>query len=163
MQLRPAIFSALTALGMFGMAQSADAQSAEPQIVAIAATPSGDGILHIRTGVSNPAGAFALSTYNAGGAGYVKVQADTGSEKIGVTTTVCETNAQAQCVTSNIGSVTLPIAKGGEPTFSVFVSIPQYTCLPDDPSTYRVYVRFWDGSSQVGVTSVGLEACYPQK
>ncbi|MDB5397809.1 MAG: lyase-like protein [Rhodospirillales bacterium] len=70
---------------------------ATPDVIALSAMPSGDGILDIAgTSGSN---AFAVATANVGAAGSVNASVDTGSATIPVTLKICPTNpSTAACL-----------------------------------------------------------------
>jgi len=123
--------------------------------VAIAVTPSGDGVLTIPVGGT---GAFAAAIANFGAApvGPVLVIVDTTTTTQGVTTTVwlpivfamCHTNpSTGECLGDlNAGSV-VTFAPGEILTFSVFVQVT--APLGSDPVTNSTFNR-------VGLRVVGL-------
>jgi hypothetical protein len=128
----------------------------QPDIVAMAATITNDGIVNI-PGV-NGAGAFAVATVNLGAGASIIASADTGSVSVPVTIQLCETNpSTAQCISALGPSVTTQINAGQTPTFSIFV-FGTGTVVPFDPANNRVFVRFkGPGGVTRGLTSVAAQ------
>jgi hypothetical protein len=125
-----------------------------PDIVALAATPSGDGIANIVRLLGT--GLFAVATANVGAAGTITATVDTGSANLPITVVLCQTDpASSQCI-SNIGpSVVTQIAAGATPTFGIFIS--ERAVVPFDPVNNRVFVRFTDRDGVTrGSTSVAV-------
>jgi Protein of unknown function (DUF4038)/Putative collagen-binding domain of a collagenase len=125
-----------------------------PDIVALAATLTNDGIANIPG--TNGTGAFAVATVNVGAAGTITVSADTGSSSLPVNIFLCQTNpATAQCISAIDGSVTTTIAAGATPTFGIFVQGNGNVSF--DPAANRIFVRFKDsGAVTRGSTSVAV-------
>jgi hypothetical protein len=124
-----------------------------PDIVALAATFSGDGIVSI----SGPTGTgvFAVATVNVGASGSITASADTGSAILPVHISLCQTNpATGLCISALGPSVTTQINVGATPTFGIFVQGSGN--VPFDPATHRVFVRFKDGGVTRGSTSVAV-------
>ncbi len=117
-----------------------------PDIVALAATPTGDGIVTLAG-----SGAFAVATVNVGSSDTIAVSADTGNTTLPVSIALCETNpATGTCINPpapTSGPVTTSIASGATPTFAFFVT--STGLVPLDPANNRIFVRFRDA---VGVT-----------
>jgi hypothetical protein len=131
------------------------ATGAIANIVAIAATASNSGILTVPVGA---AGAFAIATDNAGSAAAtVTVTADTGGAALPLTLSVCETNAHTgACLAAPSASVTVDVAQGARPTFSVFATASGTIALA--PATNRVFVRFKLNGTELGETSVAVQS-----
>jgi len=125
-----------------------------PDVVALAATLSGDGIANV--GGAPPRGVFAVASVNVGGGGEVTVSADTGSAVLPLQVTLCQSNPlDAQCVTPIGPAVTTTIGAGATPTFSIFLEATG--AVPFDPANNRVFVRFKDaGGVTRGSTSVAV-------
>jgi Pro-kumamolisin, activation domain/IPT/TIG domain len=126
-------------------------QTPVADIIALGATATGDGILHL--GPSG--GAFAVATINLGAAAPLSAEIDTGAAALPVTMGICQTTAQGQCLAPPTASVPITIASGATPTFSVFVgaSAP----IPLAPAASRLFVRFYDAGGQShGATSVAV-------
>src|SRR5262249_55516993 len=122
-----------------------------PDIVALAATASNDGVVR----VANGAGAFSVATINMGATGVITASADTGGAALPVTINVCQTNpATSACMASPAPSVTVTILPGATPTFGIFVTATG--TVPFDPSNNRVFVRFKDNVTTRGSTSVAV-------
>jgi photosystem II stability/assembly factor-like uncharacterized protein len=125
-----------------------------PDIIALAATPSNDGIVN----VPGPSGIGALSvaTANAGAGGTITVFADTGGATLPVRPVLCQTNpVTAQCVSGIAPTVTVAIDANDTPTFSVFVEATG--SVPFDPANNRIFVRFNDADGVTrGATSVAV-------
>ena len=122
-----------------------------PDIIALAATVTNDGTVHL----ANDVGAFAVAADNAGAAGTLTVTADTGAATLPVGIELCQTNASGQCLAPPASSVSASLAAGATPTFSVFVSAS--APVPFAPGTSRIFVRFLDsGSVSHGSTSVAV-------
>jgi len=126
--------------------------TAIPDVVALAATITGDGI----TNIVNGSGAFAVATVNVGAGASITVSADTGSANLPVGLFVCQTDpANGQCISALIQSLTVPINANETPTFTVFAAASG--AIPFDPAANRAFVRFKDaGNVTRGSTSVAL-------
>ena len=122
-----------------------------PDLIALAATPSNDGILTLASG-----GAFALATVNVGAGGLLTVSADTGAVSLPVNLVLCQTNpVTAACLAPATPTVTVQIDANATPTFSIFVGASGPIAF--DPATNRIFVRFTDSGSIVrGATSVAV-------
>jgi hypothetical protein len=125
-----------------------------PDIVALAATPTNDGIVNI-PGPSGT-GVFAVATVNVGTSGTITVLADTGGVSLPVSLTLCETNpATGACLTPPANSVTTQLNANATPTFGIFVT--GSGGVPFDPATNRIFVRFRDAAGVVrGATSMAV-------
>jgi len=125
-----------------------------PDIVALVATPSNDGVARM-DGIDSPQ-AFAVATVNLGVEAEITVSVDTGGTTLPVTLSICQSNpATAACLSPPAPSVTLDIAANATPTFSVFVD--SSGAVPFAPATARAFVRFTDAADVVrGATSVAL-------
>jgi hypothetical protein len=126
-----------------------------PDVVAVSATPTNDGIVGV--GPPSGAGAFAVATTNVGATGTITVVADTGGVALPVSLAVCRTLPTGQCAGTIGTAVTETMAAGSTATFSVFVTASNV--VPFDPATNRVYLRFFDGAGVLrGRTSVAVRA-----
>lgn len=125
-----------------------------PDIVALVATPTNDGIANIPG--TNGIGIFAVATVNVGASGSITASADTGSASVPVNVSLCQTNpATGQCISAIGGSVTTTIAAGATPTFGIFVQGNGNVSF--DPAANRIFVRFKDsGAVTRGSTSVAV-------
>jgi hypothetical protein len=124
-----------------------------PDIVALAATLSNDGIVNISG--TNGAGAFSVATVNVGASESITVSADTGSATLPVNISLCQTNpATGQCIAAIGNSFTTTINANATPTFGTFVQ--GRGNVPFDPAANRVFVRFNSGGVTRGSTSVAV-------
>jgi hypothetical protein len=147
---RPSVFP-VTGLNTLLMSAS---DTAQPDIVALGATPSGDGIVNIPGAAGT--GVFSVATVNVGASGQITASADTGGVALPVTLSICQTNpVNAQCVTPLGPTATVQINAGQTPTFAVFAQ--GNGIVPFNPALNRVFVRFNDaGSVTRGATSAAL-------
>ncbi len=125
-----------------------------PDIVALAATVSRDGIVSI-PGATRVA-AFAVASVNVGIAGTLTVSPDTGGAAPPVTLSICQTDpGTSVCLQPPAASVGAVIAAGATPTFGVFIIA--HGDVPFDPAAVRVFVRFSEGGVVRGATSVAIQ------
>lgn len=138
------------ALGLNTLLLSA-ATTPVPDIIALAATPTANGIVDV-PGASG-ANAFAIATINVGVASTITASADTGNAALPLILFICNTTSNGTCITPPATSVTLNIAASATPTFTVFVNGAGN--VPFDPAGNRIFVRFKDaGGVTRGSTSV---------
>jgi FG-GAP-like repeat len=125
-----------------------------PDIVALAATSSNDGIVNIPG--TNGTGAFAVATVNVGAPGTITASADAGGLTLPVNISLCQTDpVTGQCISTIGPTVNTQINANATPTFGIFVQ--GNGNLPFDPATNRVFVRFKDaGGVTRGSTSVAV-------
>ena len=123
-----------------------------PDIIAFAATPSGDGIVNI-PGVTGT-GIFSIATANVGAMSVITASADTGTVNLPVSLSICETNpTTGDCISPIQPSIVTTIEATA--TFTVFVNGAGN--VPLDPADNRIIVRFQDGSGITrGSTSVAV-------
>ena len=123
-------------------------------IVALAATQSGDGIVSLPGDTG--ANAFAVASVNVGSQDTITASADTGAATLPVALSICESiPATGACLAAPASSVTTPINAGATPTFSIFVT--GTGTVPFDPAGNRIFVRFKDaGGVTRGSTSVAV-------
>jgi hypothetical protein len=127
-----------------------------PDVVALGATPTGDGILRIAGPSSS--GAFATATVNVGAAGTITVRADTAGTALPLTLNVCQTDpGSGTCInpTAPAATATVTVATNETHTFTIFATAGGD--IPLDASRNRILVRFRDGNNVVrGATSVAV-------
>ena len=125
-----------------------------PDIVALAATTTNDGIVNIPG--ADGTGVFAVATVNVGSTAVIMASADTGAAALPVIIFLCETNpATAACISAIGPSVSTTINAGATPTFGIFVQGSGN--VPFDPAGNRIFVRFRDaGGVTRGSTSVAV-------
>ncbi len=142
-----------TILGVNSLQFSAEANPV-PDIVALAATASGDGYVNVDP--STTTGAFAVAAVNVGNTADITVSADTGGSTLPLTLSLCETNPDGSCKATPSAAVTTSIASLTTPTFSIFAI--QSAPITPDPATKRIFVRFKDANGVVrGSTSVAVQ------
>ncbi len=125
-----------------------------PDIVALAATLTDDGIVDVPGAAGT--GAFVVATSNVGAGGNITVSADRGSASLSLGVTLCQTNrATSVCLASPTATVTTQINANATPTFGIFVT--GTGTVPFDPAINRISVRFRDeGGVTRGSTSVAV-------
>lgn len=126
-----------------------------PDIVAIGATPSGDGVLRI-PGASG-SNAFGTAGINVGAAGSIKASVDTGGVNLPLELTVCQSNPQTGACLAAPAATTpsVNVAAGATVTFAVFAKATG--TVPFDPANKRIFLRFKTPDNVVrGATSVAV-------
>ena len=125
-----------------------------PDIIALSATPSGDGILDIAGNTGSAA--LALASANVGATGSITAAADTDAQALPVALTMCQTDPQnGQCLAPPASSVATTIDANATPTFAVFATASGPIAFA--PQTSRIFVRFTDADGATrGLTSVAL-------
>ena len=133
--------------------------AAVADVVALAATTSNDGIVHIAP--PSDAGAFAVATVNLGAGGTITAVLDLAPGTLAVDAALCQTDpVTGQCASALGPAVSTRIEPNGTPTFAVFVRAREP--LPFDPATHRIFVRFKDAAGAVrGATSVAIRTHSP--
>jgi hypothetical protein len=128
--------------------------SPAPDIVAVPATLTGDGIVSI----SGPTGTgvFAVAAVNVGAGGSITASVDTGTATLPVALGICRTEAATgRCLQAAGSSVTTAIDAGATPAFGVFIDA--LGDIPFVPAVNRVFVRFTDGTgTSRGAASVAV-------
>jgi hypothetical protein len=126
-----------------------------PDIVALAATDSNDGIVHIpgRSG----ANAFAVATVNLGASAAITATASTNGLALPLSITLCQTvPSTGACMGTPAASVTTTIGANTTPTFAIFCQAS--STIAFNPASNRVFVQFADSGGVVrGSTSVAVE------
>ena len=127
-----------------------------PDMIAIAATIQGDGIVHVPA--ATRIGAFAVATSNVGVGARIVVSANTAGAPLPLSIALCESNpATSQCISPLGPTVTTDVPAGGTPTFAIFVTATAPIAF--EPGTRRIFVVFADEGGVVrGRTSVAVEA-----
>ncbi len=125
-----------------------------PDMIPIAVTLSGDGIVNIPGNTGT--GLFAASVINIGAAAPITVSADVGGFPLGVDVTVCETNpATGVCLAPAAAAQTRAFATNDIATYVVFARGTQE--VPFNPGAHRVVLRFKDAQGGLrGLTSVAV-------
>jgi hypothetical protein len=127
-----------------------------PDVVALAVTANPALIVDIPG--PNGAATFAVAAVNVGAPGIIRVSAESGSLPIGVT--VCQTAADASCLSPRASAVTLDFGAGSTPTFSFFVE--GQGDVPFDPAGSRIFAVFTDTATGnvVGRTSSAVRTIH---
>jgi hypothetical protein len=126
-----------------------------PDIVALAATASNDGILHLPG--NSGANAFAVAVVNLGATAAITATANTGVASLPLAVAICQTNpASGQCLGPAASSASTTIMANATPTFAIFAAAVDG--VPFVPQTNRIFVEFSDANGVVrGSTSVAVE------
>ena len=122
-----------------------------PDVIALAATTSNDGIIALPG--NDGASAFAVATVNVGVVGSITARAVSNAS---INLLVCETDPNtSDCIDPASATVTTSIAAQATPTFGIFVFATGE--VPFNPVDNRVFVEFVDGGGVVrGSTSVAV-------
>ena len=129
-----------------------------PDIIALAATVSNDGIANIKP--STKIGVFTVAVTNLGSADTFDVVAELSDPTLPVAITLCETDpVTSLCVNPDppaADPVRLTIGELATPTFGFFLQ-GIGDDVPFDPVNNRIFVRFIDsGGVERGTTSVAV-------
>lgn len=127
-----------------------------PDMVALAATLSNDGVVRAPGYVGT--GVFSVATSNVGAAGNVSAIPELSGNFSGSTALICQTDtATGACMAAPAPSVSFNAAQGGADSFGVFVAAAGNR-VDFDPAVTRVRVRFEDSGAIVrGATGVAYE------
>ncbi|MDP6377109.1 MAG: serine hydrolase [Pseudomonadales bacterium] len=129
-----------------------------PDVIALAATVQGDGIVHLDS--ADGIGAFAVATTNIGTTATIGVSVDTNGVSMPLALSLCRTDsASGHCAESSIptpGPLSMEIGANTTATFGVFAASSAPVLM--NAIAHRVFVRFRDlaGVSR-GATSVAIE------
>jgi len=125
-----------------------------PDVVALAATMTSDGIVNIPGAAGT--GVFAIATVNVGAGGIIIASADTGATALPLNILLCQTNpATGVCLAAPTSSVATQMSTNDTSTFEVFVT--GTATVPLDPGNNRIFVRFKDLAGVTrGATSVAV-------
>jgi hypothetical protein len=127
-----------------------------PDIIAIAATASGNGIVTVPFS-SHGSAAFAVASIDAGTAGTMTVAVDTGSASLPLAAFACATNpSTGACLAAPAASFQASYQQNGARTYSVFLTASAPIAFA--PGTARVFLRFLDaGGASHGSTSIAVQ------
>ena len=125
-----------------------------PDVVALVATPSGDGTLHL-PGVGG-SGAFAMASVNVGAEGEITATPGFLGPALPVAMSICETDpVTSACLGTAGASATTTIAAGATPTFAVFATATDAVAF--NAAINRIAVTLTDvGGIIRGATSVAV-------
>jgi len=126
-----------------------------PDIIALVATASNDGTLHMGSATGN--NSFAVATDNIGAGSAITATANTGTATLPLALALCQTNPQTgQCLATPAASATTTINSGDTPTFAIFATASG--TIATLPQTNRIIVNFTDSSGVIhGSTSVAVQ------
>jgi len=148
--------NSLPALSIPGVNTLLFSGSATPvaDIIALVASPSGDGILRLPN--TTGSAAFSVATVNIGSNAGIVASVDNGSANAPISFSICETNpVNAQCLTPPATEIETSVAADATPTFSVFVTANG--AVPLDPANNRIRVRFLEEGVVRGSTSIAVQ------
>jgi hypothetical protein len=130
------------------------AASAPPDLLAIGATPSGDGVVRLpsRTGI----GFFATAAVNIGSAGSITVSADDGGRGLPLNLQVCETTPSGEWIVCG-NNLTRSVGADQTAYYSVFATGTGQP-IAFDPANNRLFLRFAANGTTVGATNVAVTA-----
>lgn len=124
-----------------------------PDVIALVATPTMDGIINIPG--FNGSAAFAVASANVGVGGTLWASADSGAASLPIDMAICATDAAGQCLSPPAPQVAFAAPAGSTPSFAVFLSGQGEVAFV--PASNRVFVRFVDSNGTVrGATSVAV-------
>ena len=127
-----------------------------PDLIAIGATPSNDGIVNI-PGTAGT-GLFATAAVNIGAAATITASADDGGAGLPVNLSICQTNpSTGQCTNPATPgpSATVAVANNQTVTFTVFAK--GAGTVPFDPANNRLFLRLKDaGALTRGATGAAV-------
>jgi len=128
--------------------------NAVPDVVALVATPSGDGTLHL-PGVGG-SGAFAMASVNVGAEGTITATPGFPGPVLPVAMSICETDpVTSACLGTAGASATTTIAAGATPTFAVFATATDAVAF--NAAINRIAVTLTDAAGIIrGATSVAV-------
>lgn len=127
--------------------------AAVPDMIAISATASNNGILEIPGATGTQA--FGTAAINIGAAGAITASVDTGSTTLPLNLTICQSTGAGTCMAAPAASVTTTIANNQTVTYSIFGTATAAIAL--DPSQKRIFLRLKTGDGVTrGATSVAV-------
>jgi hypothetical protein len=130
------------------------AATAPPDLLAIGASPSSDGV--VRMPSSTGIGFFASAAVNIGSAGALTVSADDGGRGLPLTLQVCETTPAGEWIVCG-NSLTRTIGAAQTAYYTVFATGTGQP-IAFDPANNRLFLRFAANGTTVGATNVAVTA-----
>jgi hypothetical protein len=126
-----------------------------PDVIAVAATPSGDGIATTPSGCPM---AFSAAASNAGASSALVVSVDTGVSAMPAFLQIRHRAGTGACRGTPTSALTLSLDANAAATFSVFISTT--TSVPLDAGRRRIFVRFTGPDGQTrGSSSAAFATC----
>ncbi len=127
-----------------------------PDLVAIAATPTNDGIINV-PGVSGESAAFAVAAVNIGATGTIVATAERGPLTPPVALLVCRTDSAGQCRPGEGPAVNVSSAVANGETALYAIFLQNTGAIPFDPANNRVFLRLRNTNGvTVGATNVAV-------
>ncbi len=123
-----------------------------PDTIALIATVSGDGVVHIPGSAGTQL--FAIGTSNVGATGTIVVSGDTGGAALPLTLTVCETTGGSVCLTPPTPTVTVTYTGGTNRSFAFFAQASGSIAF--NPANNRVFARLRQSGVLRGATSAAV-------
>lgn len=148
--------SAEYTLGLNSLTFSSSA-AAPADVIALAATVGNTGRVDVPT-TGNQVGVFSVAVSNIGTSASITATPDLGGRTIGGVNTleICRTDPNTgACTTARAASQTLTVNQNETATFGVFIR-GNGQAIPNDPARNRVFVRFNEGMTPRGATSVAV-------
>jgi hypothetical protein len=127
-----------------------------PDLIAIGATPTGDGILNLPG--ANGTELFAAAAINIGAAGQITATIDDNGRGLALTAAICQSDPMtAQCVNPPSPGSSATFNAGANQTVTLTMSVTGAGNVPFDPASNRLFVRLKtsDGVTR-GATSVAV-------
>ena len=126
-------------------------------VIALAATSTNDGTVHLSNGTGSLTGSFAIASDNVGAAVPITAAIDYNGATLPVSAQICPSNPMTGgCLLPPASTVAIAnFMTGTTPTFSVFLTATG--SIPFLPASNRVYFRFFDATgAERGATSVAI-------
>ncbi|WP_139052680.1 hypothetical protein [Thiocapsa marina] len=126
--------------------------SAPPDLLAIGATPSGDGVVRLPS--RDGTGFFATAAVNIGSIGSMTVGADDGGRGLPLSLRVCETNARGDWLVC--GNQLTRSVGAGQTLYYTVLATGTGQPIAFDPANNRLFLRFRSNETTVGATNVAV-------
>jgi len=123
-----------------------------PDLIAIVATVSNDGIANIPGNTAT--GFFSASAINIGAAGTFTAYADDADAGLSLTTSICKTDSLGNCEAAPASEVSFALNTDEIVLLAVFVEGQGEVLL--DAANNRLFLRFDEGTTPRGATSVAV-------
>lgn len=123
-----------------------------PDLVAIGATPSNDGVVRLNSPTAT--GFFATAAVNIGSGGTVTASADDGGNGLPVALQLCETDSAGEWITCG-NNLVRSVSADQTVYYTVFVTGTGQP-ISFDPANKRLFLRFSANGQTVGATNVAV-------
>lgn len=131
--------------------------SAVPDVIALAATLSANpGFVVVPTD-GNMVGVFSVAVTNIGAPAMITAAPSVLAQGLAIQDLeICQTDPNTgACTTARLSSVAVALGTNDTATFGIFVR-GNGGAIPNLPASNRVFVRFFEGSTERGATSVAV-------